>query len=163
MRTKSFCVFLLTGLFTASVSFAQFGDHPGQIHDDSQLVAAVKGRRNVYYVEAGNLVVTRLLPEDTSGRRHQKWQTRLTNGATVSIIYNLDMGHRIPIQVGDTFGVGGQYIQTSRQGGLVHWVHEDPKHIRPDGYVYFRGIAYGDPNPNLGNGPSGNGSQRYQY
>src|SRR5437868_14821129 len=63
-----------------SICFANTGDHPGKISDDSALVAAVESHHNVTYVEAGNLTVTNLLPDDTSGITHQKWQAKLSNG-----------------------------------------------------------------------------------
>lgn len=118
-------------------------DHPGEIKDDTQLIEAYRARKNVFYVEAGDLVVTKLLPDDTSGLPHQKWQAKMSNGDTVAIVYNSDMGDRVPVKVGDRFGVGGQFIWTGNTG-LVHWVHDDPRKIRPDGYVYLNGVVYGD-------------------
>lgn len=118
-------------------------DHPGKIADDSSLVASVTSQKNVYYVEAGNLTVAQVLPDDTSGLPHQKWTARLSNGSMITVVYNADMGDRVPVQVGKKFGVGGQFIWTGH-GGLVHWVHDDPKGIRPDGYVFMDGVVYGD-------------------
>jgi uncharacterized protein DUF3465 len=134
---------VITLFFNASLSFAQNGDHPGQVTDDSALVAAVESHRNIFYVEAGNLTVSNILPDDTKGLPHQKWQAKLSNGTTITLIYNSDMGVRVPVKVGDKFAVGGQYIQTPG-GGLVHWLHDDPHQTRPDGYVYLNGVVYGD-------------------
>ncbi len=134
-------------MFLNSVAFAgangQLTDHPGQIQDDSALVSAVNSRHNEFFIEAGNLVVSNILPDDTSGLPHQKWQARLSDGSIITVVYNSDMGERVPVQIGSTFGVGGQFIWTGN-GGLVHWVHDDPKKIRPDGYVYLNGVVYGD-------------------
>lgn len=127
----------------SATTFANGGDHPGQIQNDQALIQAMKSRQDTFYVEAGNLVVTKILPDDTSGLPHQKWEARLSDGSTILIVYNSDMGLRVPIQIGDNFGVGGQYIWT-RAGGLVHWVHDDPQGHRPDGYVYLNGVVYGD-------------------
>lgn len=140
-------------LLVAAISlFTQFGfagsggsqaSHPGQVTDDSRLVAAFKARRGVDFIEAGNLVVTKLLPDDNQGLRHQKWQARLSNGGILTIVYNSDMDEKVPLNVGDVFSVGGQFIWTGN-GGLIHWVHDDPKGRRPDGYVLFDGVQYGD-------------------
>ena len=133
----------LIGSLAFAGNNARLVDHPGQIQTDSDLVVAVQSHKNQFYVEAGNLVVTRILPDDTSGLPHQKWETKLSDGSTVTIVYNSDMGVRVPVQIGSSFGVGGQFIWTA-QGGLVHWVHDDPKKIRPDGYVFVDGVVYGD-------------------
>lgn len=132
-------------LLASSVAFAknQQIDHAGQINDDKQLVAAVEAKEDAYYVEAGNLVTTKLLPDDTKGNPHQKWQARLSNGTVITVVYNSDMGDRVPIEEGDTFGAGGQFISQGK-GGILHWVHADPKNHRPDGYVYLKGVVYGD-------------------
>jgi len=118
-------------------------DHPGEIKDDTQLVEAYRARKNVYYLEAGDLIVSKLLPDDTNGLPHQKWEAKMSNGDNVSIVYNSDMGTKVPVKIGDHFSVGGQFIWTGH-GGLVHWVHDDPKKVRPDGYVYLNGVVYGD-------------------
>ena len=146
MKLAQLRVFCLVLVFLSSFAFAtpnQPTDHPGQIQDNSELIAAVKSRKNQFYVEAGNLVVTKLLPDDTSGLPHQKWEARLSDGSLVTIVYNSDMGARVPVQIGSSFGVGGQFIWTGNNG-LVHWVHDDPKKIRPDGYIYLDGVIYGD-------------------
>ena len=103
----------------------------------------MQAAHNVTYVEAGNLTVTKLLPDDTSGLPHQKWEARLSNGNTITLVYNSDMGDRVPVKVGDKFSAGGQYIQTGHTG-ILHWLHDDPRHNRPDGYVYLNGVVYGD-------------------
>ena len=116
--------------------------HPGQIQNDAALVAAVHSKQNQFFVEAGDLVVTAILPDDTQGLPHQKWEAQLSDGSVVMIVYNSDMGDRVPVQVGEHFSVGGQFIWTSG-GGLVHWVHADPKKKRPDGYVFVDNVVYG--------------------
>lgn len=143
MKTKTVTVILLLTTCIASFSFAAGSDHPGKISDDSALVAAANSKHSVSYVEAGNITAIKILPDDTSGLPHQKWEAKLSDGSLVTVVYNSDMGLRVPIKVGDKFGVGGQYIQTGHSG-LIHWLHDDPKHLRPDGYVYLNGIVYGD-------------------
>ena len=143
MNKRTINIFLIALSINTSVAMAQNSDHPGKIADDSALVAAVRSHRSVSYVEAANLTVTQLLPDDTSGRTHQKWRAQLSDGSNITVVYNTDLGNRVPVQVGSKFGVGGQYIQTGNSG-LIHWLHDDPRHSRPDGYVYFNGIVYGD-------------------
>lgn len=143
MDKKFIGILLIALTVNMSVCLAQGSDHPGKVTDDSALVAAFQSHKRVSYLEAGNMVVTQLLPDDTKGLPHQKWQAKLSDGNTITVIYNTDLGDRVPVRVGDTFGVGGQYIPTGHTG-IIHWLHDDPKHLRPDGYVYFNGVVYGD-------------------
>lgn len=113
-----------------------------QAQNDSDLVRAVNDRRSVHFVEAANVVVTRILPDDTSGLPHQRWYVRLSNGTQVLCVYNLNMGNKIPLQMGSTLTIGGEFKWTS-QGPLMHWLHDDPKDRRPDGYVEMNGVRYG--------------------
>jgi len=116
----------------------------GQVEDDQALIDAIDGRREVFYVEAADLEVTRLLPDDTDGRPHQKWQARVSDGSIVTIVYNSDMGERVPVEVGSRFTVGGQFLWVGKSG-MIHWTHIDPRGNRPDGYVMVDGNYYGNP------------------
>lgn len=98
--------------------------------------------KGVNYLEVQDAVVSKLLPDDTQGRPHQKWVVSLANGRSLLSVYNADMGERIPLKVGDTVSMGGQYIW-DRSGGLIHWLHHDPKGRRPDGWVELNGVVYG--------------------
>lgn len=131
---------ILSGSFANADQLS--ASNPGEIKNDIQIVEVVSSRQNQFYVEGADLVVTDILPDDVSGLPHQKWEARLSDGSIVMIVYNSNMGERIPVEIGKTFSVGGQFIWTP-QGGLVHWVHADPKHKRPDGYVMIDGVIYG--------------------
>lgn len=109
--------------------------------NDSMLIAAVNQERNIDFIEAGNLVVEKTLPDDLSGRQHQKMLVRLSNGKSIQIVSNLEFCEKIPVSIGDKVAVGGQFIW-NRGGGLVHWVHTDPDGRRPKGYVIFNGKSY---------------------
>ena len=152
LNTKFFVLF--TGVFLSvfssysysGYSYANQRKTPKQqfvspVNSDSALVQALNSKRNVTYLEAANLVVVELLPDDTSGREHQKFVTKLSTGQTVQIISNLDMCQKIPVRVGDVVSVGGEFIWT-KFGGLVHWVHYDPRKIRKDGYILYNGNLY---------------------
>ncbi|AHZ86355.1 hypothetical protein Bb109J_c1014 [Bdellovibrio bacteriovorus] len=108
---------------------------------DSDLVRAVNERRREDFVEGGRLTVVKILPDDNSGLEHQKWVVRLSNGELMQAVYNLDMCPRVPLNVGDVIAMGGQFIWTNK-GGLLHWLHHDPRGRRPDGYVYVNGQYY---------------------
>lgn len=109
--------------------------------EDAEVIQAVERRRRVDFVEGRGMVVTRLLPDDNSGLRHQKWIVRLSNGASMQAVYNLDLCERVDLQVGDKVAMGGQFVWTN-QGALLHWLHYDPRERRPDGYVEVNGKVY---------------------
>ena len=143
-------VFLLSVLLSAALPVQARHGTFGQsdsvlasvVQSDSDLVRAVSGRRDVNFVEASQVVVVRLLSDDTQGLPHQRWYVRLSDGSEVFCVYNLDMGGRIPLKVGSSIGLGGQFKFTN-QGPLMHWLHSDPQHRRPDGYVEVDGHRYG--------------------
>lgn len=105
---------------------------------DYAILKAMNNRRQVNYVEGSDMTVIKILPDDDHGLEHQKWTVKLSDGRTMQAVYNLDMCERVPLAVGDKVSMGGQFIWTN-QGGLLHWLHHDPKGNRPDGYVELNG------------------------
>lgn len=145
---KVFTSIVLTILFASTSNAAK--QQPSQTVDssavnesasDSDIIRAVNDQRRVDFVEGGSMVVTKILPDDNSGLKHQKWVVRLSNGKQMQAVYNLDMCPRVQIKVGDKIAMGGQFIWTGG-GGLLHWLHHDPRGNRPDGYVYANGRYY---------------------
>lgn len=108
---------------------------------DNDIIRAVNDRRRVNYVEGGSMTVTKVLPDDDYGRKHQKWMVRLTNGEVMQAVYNSDMCPEVPVKVGDVIAMGGMFLWTS-SGPMLHWLHHDPRGTRPDGYVYVNGKYY---------------------
>lgn len=115
----------------------------GQVPEGQRAIVEAQERgQGLSFVEVRDVVIVRVLPDDNQGSRHQKWIVQLANGRTVLAVYNMDICDRIPLVVGSTVSMGGQYIW-DRNGGLIHWLHEDPRHNRPDGYVDLNGARYG--------------------
>jgi hypothetical protein len=108
-----------------------------------QIIAAQESGKGLHYVELSDAKVVRILPDDTKGSRHQKWVVQLANGKELLSIYNMDICDRVPLNVGDSVAMGGEYIW-DRGGGLIHWLHKDPRNHRPDGYVDLNGVRYGE-------------------
>lgn len=108
---------------------------------DSDIIRAINDRRREHFIEGGSLVVTKLLPDDNSGLEHQKWVVRLSNGEKMQAVYNLDMCPRVPLKEGDVIAMGGEFVWTNK-GGLLHWLHHDPRGRRPNGYVLVNGKFY---------------------
>ncbi|MFZ3229727.1 MAG: DUF3465 domain-containing protein [Pseudobdellovibrio sp.] len=119
-----------------------FSVKPNPVSDDAALIQAVTSHKQVSFVKAEGLVVSGLLKDDTNGSPHQKFNVKLTSGQVIMIVSNLDMCEKIPVQVGDVVGAGGQFIPTGKSGGLLHWTHKDPKKIRPDGFIELGGRVF---------------------
>lgn len=113
----------------------------GGLNSDEAIVSAVQNRKRLNFVQGGGMVVTKVLPDDNQGLTHQKWMVRLSNGQQMMAVYNTDMCERVPLKVGDVVAMGGQFIW-SNQGALLHWLHHDPQHRRPDGFVQLNGKFY---------------------
>jgi len=87
-------------------------------------------------------VVTRGLPDDNDGGRHQRFIIRLDSGQTLLIAHNIDIAPRVTrLQVGDTIEFSGQY-EWNAQGGVVHWTHHDPSGQHPAGWLRRSGTTY---------------------
>ena len=90
----------------------------------------------------GEGIVTRLLPDDLEGSRHQKFILRIEGGPTVLVAHNIDLAPRIPsLRKGDRVAFYGEYEWTER-GGVVHWTHRDPANRHPHGWLRHKGRVY---------------------
>jgi uncharacterized protein DUF3465 len=90
----------------------------------------------------GEGVVTRLLADDNTGSRHQRFIVRLASGQTLLISHNIDIAPRVPgLRVGDSVSFYGEYVWNEK-GGVIHWTHRDPlgKHVA--GWLKHKGKTY---------------------
>ena len=85
--------------------------------------------------------VDRILPDDNEGSRHQRFIVRTPSGRTVLIAHNIDLARRVPLEIGDTVTIRGEY-EWSDRGGTMHWTHHDPKQWREGGWIEHRGVRY---------------------
>lgn len=86
--------------------------------------------------------VTRLLPDDTEGDRHQRFLVDTDGGPRVLIVHNIDVAPRVaPLAVGDTVRFRGDYVWNDK-GGLVHWTHHDPRGHHPGGWIEAGGRRF---------------------
>lgn len=102
--------------------------------ESSSVDRAFESRRSDVPVE-GRGTVVRILPDDDSGSRHQRFVLRLDSGTTVLVAHAIDVAGRVsPLQVGDELSFRGEYVWNSR-GGLVHWTHHDPAGRHAAGWI----------------------------
>ncbi len=91
---------------------------------------------------SGSGRVSRILPDDNKGSRHQRFILTLPNGQTILVAHNIDIAPRIPsLNIGDTISFNGVYEYNSK-GGVVHWTHHDPDGKHKAGWLRKNGKIY---------------------
>ncbi|MCL1907013.1 MAG: DUF3465 domain-containing protein [Propionibacteriaceae bacterium] len=116
----------------------------GQTSAGSDAVLADLFERQVSDVQVtGNGVVTRILPDDLEGSRHQKFIVTLGTGQTILIAHNIDVAPRLEgLKEGQQVSFYGEYVY-SEQGGTIHWTHHDPAGKHEAGWLQWNGRTYG--------------------
>ena len=85
--------------------------------------------------------VTRLLPDDNDGSRHQRFIIRLADDHTVLVSHNIDLAPRAPVARDTSLRLRGQY-EWNEQGGVIHWTHHDPDGDRAGGWIEIGGNRF---------------------
>ncbi len=113
----------------------------GRSVTESALQLAIENRQSDVQVR-GSGTVTRLLPDDNEGSRHQKFILRLASGDTVLVAHNIDLAPRIDqLKRGDRVEFHGEY-EWNQRGGVVHWTHHDPAGRHVGGWLKHQGKTY---------------------
>lgn len=90
----------------------------------------------------GSGTIIRILSDDNSGSRHQRFILKLASGQTLLIAHNIDIAPRISgLAEGDRVDFCGEYEWNSK-GGVIHWTHRDPNGKHPGGWLKHRGKTY---------------------
>ena len=108
---------------------------------DQPLTAAFESHRSNVQVE-GSGRVSRVLPDDNDGSRHQRFIVQLGTGQTVLVAHNIDLAARVAsLKVGDPVEFNGEY-EWNERGGVIHWTHPDPRGSHVDGWIRHNGRTY---------------------
>ncbi|QEY26033.1 DUF3465 domain-containing protein [Neisseria zalophi] len=122
-----------------SVEIQQPGIIPSSAEDILQ--AAFERQQSDIQIE-GSGQVTKTLPDDNKGSRHQRFILKLASGQTLLVAHNIDLAPKIKgLKKGDTVSFYGEY-EWSKQGGVIHWTHHDPQGRHADGWLKHKGIVY---------------------
>jgi hypothetical protein len=90
----------------------------------------------------GSGLVTRILPDDIKGSRHQRFIIKLSSGQSLLISHNIDIAPKIvAIKEGDRIDFIGEYEWNSK-GGVIHWTHHDPNGNHVNGWLKHNGMTY---------------------
>ncbi|GIA69938.1 putative lipoprotein [Vibrio cholerae] len=86
--------------------------------------------------------VSKVLPDENDGSRHQKFILKLNSGQTLLVAHNIDLAPRIPnLKVGDSVEFYGEY-EWNKKGGVLHWTHKDPQNRHAHGWLKHNGQVY---------------------
>ncbi len=108
---------------------------------DQQLLDAYKNQKSDLQVQ-GTGTVKRILPDDNEGSRHQKFILQMDTGQSILIAHNIDLAPRIDsLHKGERVEFYGEY-EWSKQGGVVHWTHDDPAGRHAHGWLKHKGKIY---------------------
>jgi len=108
---------------------------------DDLVVQAFRNRQSDVQVQGAG-VVSRILPDDNEGSRHQRFILTLPYGGTLLIAHNIDLAPRVAgLGVGDLVEFFGEY-EWSEKGGVVHWTHHDPAGRHAGGWLAHNGQVY---------------------
>ena len=90
----------------------------------------------------GEGIISKILPDDTEGDKHQKFIVTLNSGQTLLIAHNIGLAGRIDtIQEGDRIAFNGEY-EWNEKGGIIHWTHHDPHGNHAAGWLKHDGHIY---------------------
>ncbi len=111
------------------------------VTSDDILKQAFKQQQNDIQVQGVGRVI-RLLEDDTSGSKHQKFIIQLNNHQTLLVAHNIDLAPRIStLALGDIIEFYGEY-EWNNKGGVIHWTHKDPRKIHENGWLKHKGRVY---------------------
>ena len=87
-------------------------------------------------------MVERVLPDDTTPPRHQRFFLRDDRGRSLFFAHNIDEAPRVPdLREGDEISFRGEWRDNER-GGAMHWTHRAGAGRRKGGWLERDGVRY---------------------
>lgn len=112
-----------------------------ETNSDERLKQAYQNQQSNVQI-AGSGRVKKILADDNKGSRHQRFILQLASGQTLLVAHNIDLAPKIEgLQKGDTVVFYGVY-EYSEQGGVIHWMHHDPRREHTNGWLKHNNRLY---------------------
>lgn len=90
----------------------------------------------------GEGVVTKILPDDRDGGRHQRFILSVGSGQSLLVAHNIDLAPRLTsLELGDKVAFKGIY-EWNPKGGTIHWTHRDPTGRHQAGWLKHNGETF---------------------
>ena len=136
---------LLLAIVLAALGYVGYLRHDTATSPTIQTESASSGRLGAEASHTqiqGAGIVSRILPDDDAGIRHQRFILRLQSGQTLLVAHNIDLAPRIDdLKEGDTVEYSGEY-EWNPKGGVVHWTHRDPSGRHVAGWLKHDGRLF---------------------
>ena len=127
--------------YESTLNEAPLFSEQGTVNSDAAIAKAFANHESNLQV-SGQGVVTRLLPDDNRGSRHQKFLIKLSSGQILLVAHNIDLAPRVsPLREGDLVQFYGEY-EWNEKGGVLHWTHRDPRRSHAAGWLQHQGQRY---------------------
>jgi len=122
--------------------FAYYKSQAPQTYEpNAQPAQSVEQWQSGQQVSGGGKVL-RVLSDDNTGDRHQRFILKLNSGRTLLIAHNIDLAPRIKSLKENDFVLFNGQFEENAQGGLVHWTHRDPQGRHVAGWLEHNGKRY---------------------
>ena len=136
------CAVLINGQNGPAVNEASASISEKSVREYDSIIASAFSNHESNQQVYGQGAVSRVLPDDNIGSRHQRFILKLASGQTLLIAHNIDLAPRISsLRKGDTVQFYGEY-EWSLKGGVIHWTHRDPKGVHAAGWLQYKGKKY---------------------
>jgi hypothetical protein len=136
------CYLYFSGQHSQALNNSPASATNSSLDESDAIIAKAFASRKSNLQVSGQGIVVKLLPDDNSGIRHQRFIIKLSTGQTVLVAHNIDLAARVDgLHEGDSIQFYGEY-EWNEKGGVLHWTYRDPNGSHPSGWLKHNGQTY---------------------